>query len=175
MNLYDKRIKELAAKAGHFPPPGEGCVSCTLDNYLCGDRVTVAVEREQGGRPGSIGIETRGCLLTLAAAALICERGQGAGEGALRRAIGDVRALVAEGRAPPAAAWRDLEVFSPVHVHKHRHECVLLPFEALEACLDGLAGPVAEAVPAAAEKTGVNPLVWIIGGAVVLGVLYFLI
>ena len=139
MTLYDKRIKELASRAGRFPPPGGTCVSRTLDNYLCGDRVTLAVEGGDG-RLGSIGIEARGCLLTLAAAALICERGQGSTAGALRRAIGDVRALVGEGRAPPAAAWRDLEVFSPVHVHKHRHDCVLLPFEALEACLDGLAG-----------------------------------
>ena len=139
MNLYDKRLKELAAKAGGYPPPQGSYVTRTLDNYLCGDRVTVAVEGGEGGGPGSIGIEARGCLLTLAAAALICERGQGAGANALRRAIGDMRALVADGLAPPAAAWRDLEVFSPVHGHKHRHECVLLPFEALEACLDGLA------------------------------------
>lgn len=139
MTLYDKRIKELASRAGRFPPPGGTCVSRTLDNYLCGDRVTLAVE-EGGGRLGSIGIEAKGCLLTLAAATLICERGQGSTADALRRAIGDARALVGEGRAPPAAAWRDLEVFSPVHVHKHRHDCVLLPFEALEACLDGLSG-----------------------------------
>ena len=36
--------------------------------------------------------------------------------------------------------YLDNAVFSPVHGHKHRHDCVLLPFEALEACLDGLAG-----------------------------------
>lgn len=140
MKLYDKRIKEMASKAGGFPPPQGRCVTRTLDNYLCGDRVTVAVEGGEGGRLGSIGIEARGCLLTLAAAALICERGQGASDDALRRAIGDARALVADGRAPCGPAWEDLEVFSPVHGHKHRHECVLLPFEALEACLDGLAG-----------------------------------
>ena len=140
MTLYDKRIKELASRAGRFPPPGGTCVSRTLDNYLCGDRVTLALEGNDGGGLGSIGIEARGCLLTLAAAALICERGQDSTAESLRRAIGDARALVADGRAPRAAAWRDLEVFSPVHGHKHRHDCVLLPFEALEACLDGLAG-----------------------------------
>lgn len=139
MTLYDKRIKELASQAGSFPPPTGTCVSRTLDNYLCGDRVTLAVEGG-GDRLGAIGIEARGCLLTLAAAALICERGQDSTTESLRRAIGDARALVADGRAPRAAAWRDLEVFSPVHGHKHRHECVLLPFEALEACLDALAG-----------------------------------
>ena len=40
---------------------------------------------------------------------------------------------------------------------------------------EAVAGPAPEGVPAAAEKTGTNPLVWIIGGAVVLGILYFLI
>ena len=40
---------------------------------------------------------------------------------------------------------------------------------------EAVAGPAPEAVPAAAEKTGTNPLVWIIGGAVVLGILYLLI
>jgi carbon monoxide dehydrogenase subunit G len=40
---------------------------------------------------------------------------------------------------------------------------------------EAVVGPAPEAVPAAVEKTGTNPLVWIIGGAVVLGILYFLI
>ena len=139
MNLYDRRIKDLASRAGSFPPPDGDCVSRTLDNYLCGDRLTLAA-CGVGGRVGSIGTEVRGCLLTLAAAALICDQGPDSSAEALRRAIADARALIREGRAPPAAAWRDIEVFSPVHGHKHRHDCVLLPFEALEACLDGLDG-----------------------------------
>jgi nitrogen fixation NifU-like protein len=40
--------------------------------------------------------------------------------------------------APEAAgrSWPELAAFAPVHAHKSRHECVLLPFEALIRALD---------------------------------------
>ena len=35
--------------------------------------------------------------------------------------------------------WPELAAFAPVHAHKSRHECVLLPFEALyQAALSGI-------------------------------------
>jgi hypothetical protein len=33
-------------------------------------------------------------------------------------------------------SWPELAAFVPVHAHKSRHECVLLPFEALIRTLD---------------------------------------
>jgi hypothetical protein len=33
-------------------------------------------------------------------------------------------------------SWPELAAFAPVHAHKSRHECVLLPFEALIRALD---------------------------------------
>jgi NifU-like protein involved in Fe-S cluster formation len=32
--------------------------------------------------------------------------------------------------------WPELAAFTPVHAHKSRHDCVLLPFEALAQALD---------------------------------------
>jgi nitrogen fixation NifU-like protein len=35
--------------------------------------------------------------------------------------------------------WPELAAFAPVHAHKSRHDCVLLPFAALTQALDQLA------------------------------------
>jgi nitrogen fixation protein NifU and related proteins len=54
----------------------------------------------------------------------------------LRTVASDLGEAIA--REPHAAgrAWPELAAFAPVHAHKSRHECVLLPFEALIRALD---------------------------------------
>ena len=74
----------------------------------------------------------RGCLLCQASASALASVAAGrdaAGVEAARRDA--LRALGREEGAPaePFAA------FAPVKPHKSRHECVLLPFEALKAAL----------------------------------------
>lgn len=109
--------------------------TATVDNPLCGDRVTIDLRRAAPGGPVSeIGQVVRGCVLCEAAAVLIVEAGTGAAEAELRAAAESVRAMLATGAAPdpPAAApWEKAAMFLPVHAHKSRHDCVLLPFRAL--------------------------------------------
>jgi nitrogen fixation NifU-like protein len=110
-------------------------VSVTVDNPLCGDRVTLDLSFEDG-RVREVGHKVRGCLLCQAAAVTIGERAPGETPDALREVAGTLGAAVA--RAPETAGrlWPELAVFAPVHAHKSRHECVLLPFEALTRALD---------------------------------------
>jgi nitrogen fixation NifU-like protein len=78
----------------------------------------------------------RGCLLCQAAAAAIGARAPGETSAALRAIAQDLSDAIA--RAPETAGrrWSELAAFAPVHAHKSRHECVLLPFEALIQALD---------------------------------------
>lgn len=114
--------------------------SATVDNPLCGDRVTVDIRRSGpagGARVSEIGQVVRGCVLCEAAAAVIVEVGTGAAESDLRAASDRVRRMLEHGGPPPEGEWGKAGMFLPVRPHPSRHDCVLLPFQALLEALDG--------------------------------------
>ena len=114
--------------------------SATVDNPLCGDRVTIDIRwDEPGGRDRmlEIGQVVRGCVLCEAAASVIVEAGTGVSAADLRAASDRVRGMIEDGGPPPEGAWRKAEMFLPVRPHPSRHDCVLLPFQALLEALDG--------------------------------------
>jgi nitrogen fixation NifU-like protein len=129
--LYQARIVALArskAGAGKLATPTR---SARRDNPLCGDRVTIDVTLENG-RIAELAHQVRGCLLCQASAAALATSALGrdaAGVAELRhdaeRAIGREAGLARE----------PFDAFAPVAGHKSRHECVLLPFEALQDAL----------------------------------------
>ena len=112
--------------------------SATVDNPLCGDRVTIDVRRDGPAGPVSaIGQVVRGCVLCEAAASLIAEAAVGAADPDLRAAADRIRRMIREDGPPPEDAWRKAEMFLPVRNFKSRHDCVLLPFQALLEALRG--------------------------------------
>lgn len=131
--LYDQAIVATAretAKAERLPAPD---VTVEEDNPLCGDRIALDLAFADG-RIAAVGHKTRGCLLTRAAAVVLARRAVGADPAELRAAIAGLRALLAgRGGDPP---WPELAMFEPVRAVASRHDCVLLPFRALETALD---------------------------------------
>jgi nitrogen fixation NifU-like protein len=118
---------------------GEGRIagaaaSITVDNPLCGDRVTLDLETGDGAVK-AIGHEVKGCLLCAAAAATIAAFGQNRSPSELREMSTAARALIKDG-TPVPEKFAGLRVFTPVHAAKSRRDCVLLPFEALGKALD---------------------------------------
>ena len=104
--------------------------TATVDNPLCGDRVTLDLAVKDS-RIEAIGHHVRGCLLCEAAAATIAEYCRGNGKAELEAMSAAARKLMAEGGALEPR-WQCLEIFRPVHQAKSRRDCVLLPFEALK-------------------------------------------
>lgn len=128
--LYHMALVERARAAfGKGRLPGASS-SATVDNPLCGDRVTLDLSIKDG-RIAEIAHHVRGCLLCEAAAATIAEHGRGADRATLEAMSTAARALMAEGGALDPQ-WQCLEIFRPVHSAKSRRDCVLLPFEALK-------------------------------------------
>jgi nitrogen fixation protein NifU and related proteins len=137
-DLYHQAILDLAREAtghGRLPAPQ---VSIRVDNPLCGDRVTLDLDL-QDGRVSALGHQVRGCLLCQAAAAVIGARALGQTPAALCETTERLRRLIVDGPgaegAAPDGLWPELAAFAPVHRHKSRHECVLLPFVALGRAL----------------------------------------
>lgn len=135
-DLYQERLLALA-DAGY----GEGRldspdVTLTRDNPLCGDWVTLDLRCDETGRVAAIGHHVRGCVLCRAAANLLAQQAIGKDAVALatlQRSIKD--GLRGRDALPTAEPWQDLAVFEPAAAHKSRHECVLLPFEAVVEAL----------------------------------------
>jgi nitrogen fixation NifU-like protein len=126
--LYNDAIIALAKanhRAGRLSAPD---VSTTCDNPLCGDRVTIDLAFD-GGRVGDLAQKTRGCLLTQAAASLIGQHARGLSTEEVRQAKAALERILSGEDA--AAGWPELAMFAPVAAIKSRHECALLPFQAL--------------------------------------------
>lgn len=127
--LYHQRLvaraRGAAGKGRLEAPDG----SATIDNPLCGDRVTIEVKLADG-RIAALAHQTRGCLLCEAAAALIGAAAVGESLPAIGEAVAAAKSVV-EGAAAPAGRWAALEEFGPVRAVKSRRDCVLLPFRAL--------------------------------------------
>ena len=133
--LYQEQIVALAKArtgAGKLDHPSG---SARRDNPLCGDRVTMDVRTDQAGRIIELAHQVRGCLLCQAAASALAGSAPGhdlAGVTALRRGLHKVIGRPVEGPAEGEALFA---AFAPVRDHKARHDCVNLPFDALEAAL----------------------------------------
>ena len=130
--IYQTELLKLAARARGAGRLDEPRLSARVDNPLCGDRVTIDLRLDEDGRIEAFGTEVKACLLCQASASLIGEYAAGrttADFGALRDQLDEM--LKREG-PPPNGAFEGFKAFLPVRPHKSRHECVLLPFDALK-------------------------------------------
>ncbi|MCB2054032.1 MAG: iron-sulfur cluster assembly scaffold protein [Geminicoccaceae bacterium] len=127
-DLYDDALVALAkAKdgAGRLDAP-DGTAS--VDNPLCGDRVTIDVTLD-GARVDGFAQKARGCILTQAAAGMIARHAHGLDAGdieALRARVRDFLSSAGDG-----ADWPEMALFEPVRTVRSRHDCVLIAFDAL--------------------------------------------
>jgi nitrogen fixation protein NifU and related proteins len=141
-DLYHRAIVELARQAAGAVRLDAPQASAMVDNPLCGDRVTIELALADG-RVQAVGHQVRGCMLCQAAAAAIAARAPGQTPAALRAVAGGLERAVRTDPAGLAGLWSELEAFAPVHRHKSRHDCVLLPFQALVRALDRAGDPSA--------------------------------
>ena len=103
----------------------------TLDNPLCGDRVTLDVNVTDG-KITAVGHRVRGCMLCEASASLVARDAIGTDTNSIAGARDKLEALLKKGAEVSSdGSWSTVTTFGPVAEFKSRHECVLLPFEAL--------------------------------------------
>ena len=134
-DLYQDELVRLARAATGAGRLEGAHGAATLDNPLCGDRVTFEV-RVEAGRIAAVAHRVRGCLLCEACASLLGEAAPGTTAAGLGEGRAAAAALLARGAPPPGdGRWRRLALFAPVREVRSRHRCVLLPFEALGEAL----------------------------------------
>jgi NifU-like protein involved in Fe-S cluster formation len=134
-DLYHQAIVDLARRAADAERLQAPQASATVDNPLCGDRVTIDLDLEDG-RVRAVGHKVRGCMLCQASAVAIAAHAPGATPADLRAVAARLDRAIRQDPAELATLWPELQVFAPVHRHKSRHDCVLLPFKALLRALE---------------------------------------
>ena len=134
-DLYQKAIIGKAREATGAGTLEKPDAHVTVDNPVCGDRVTMEI-RLSDGNVAAVAHKVRGCLLCEAAASVIGTNAPGATHAEIAAAREAVTALIEDGVKIPADGWSELSIFHPVTAHKSRYNCVLLPFEALSRALD---------------------------------------
>jgi SUF system NifU family Fe-S assembly protein len=131
--LYQRAIMDRAkapVRAGRLPSPD---TSATVDNPLCGDRVTIDLKLD-GGKIVDISQHVRGCALCQASASVLAEAAIGQTATDIKAVRDQLKAMLG-GSDAPGGPWQELGIFTPVRRYKSRHECVLLPFDALSQAL----------------------------------------
>ncbi len=132
--LYQDAILAEARKATGAGAMPDADVRVTVDNPLCGDRVTLEL-RLARGTIDAIRHKVRGCVLCQAAASVIARKAPGTAPDRLAEVEDAVRVMLRSGSELPPVAWPELRIFRPVAEHRSRHECVLLPLVALRRAI----------------------------------------
>lgn len=127
--LYHQALVGLA-RAARGAGRLAGAATGSRENPLCGDKVAVDVSLRDG-RIAAFAQRTRGCLLCEAAASLLGGAAPGRTPAEVAEARARLEAMLREGGAAPGGPFAELQVFTPVREVRSRHECVLLPFDAL--------------------------------------------
>jgi nitrogen fixation NifU-like protein len=132
-SLYQQTLLDLARSADGAGSLARPQASATLDNPVCGDRVTIELSLE-ANRVAELAHTVRGCVLCAATAGVIGRHAPGLAPDALRRLREEFEAMIRDG-GPTPEAWPEFAAFEPVRTARSRHECVLLPFAALAEAL----------------------------------------
>jgi nitrogen fixation NifU-like protein len=125
--LYHDAILALAKDRRHAGRLEAPTHSHTSDNPLCGDRVTIDVERAPDGSVRRIGHFVRGCMLCQASAAALAASVEGQNPAAFVAAEVALARVLAGQDTPENGVWT---AFSPVARHTSRLDCVRLPLVA---------------------------------------------
>ena len=128
--LYAKPLLRLAANAlgsGRLDPfDAKG----HAHNPTCGDRVSVTLQLDDGGRIKKIAHETSACVLSQASASILGAHLEGRDAAAVHKLREQVTAMLNEGDIPPAP-FEDYAALKGAAIYRNRHTCVLLPIDAV--------------------------------------------
>lgn len=136
-DIYQDGIKQLARTMIASKKLDQPDTSVRLDNRLCGDRVDIELCCNDGVVT-QLHHKVRGCLLCEAATNIVAQHGVGATIAELENITEQLINFLNNNdnsSLPFISSWQKLNLFSPVSQHKSRHQCVLLPFQAVQQAL----------------------------------------
>jgi NifU-like protein involved in Fe-S cluster formation len=137
-DIYNSKILDLAANMPRIARLAHPDATASARSKLCGSEITVDVALKNG-RVSDFGQVVKACLLGQATAAVVGREIVGTTPEEFRTVGNTVRAMLKDGGAAPLGKWADLRVLEPVRDYKHRHEAVMIVFDAVNKALDEIA------------------------------------
>jgi NifU-like protein involved in Fe-S cluster formation len=138
-DVYSDAILEAAAAIPPARRLAAPDATARKASRVCGSEVLVDLKMA-GDKVADIGLTAKACALGQASASILARSIAGASATELYRLRDEMRAMLKEGRPPPAGArWKALAALAPIRDYPERHASTLLVFEAVCACLDEIA------------------------------------
>lgn len=120
--------------------------SCSRNNPLCGDEITVFVH-EEGGKIAEVSFVGQGCSISQSSASMMTEAVTGRSVEEAQRLIGDFRGMMAGQFDPSDDEFGDLVALKGVVKYPIRIKCAVLAWDVLQEALEGSDGEAAGAAP----------------------------
>ncbi len=117
-------------------------LSCSRNNPLCGDEITVFVH-EEGDTVAGVTFLGQGCSISQSSASMMTEAVAGKTVGEAEKLIGDFRGMMAGDVEPDEDEFGELVALKGVVKYPIRVKCAVLAWDVLHEALNGGAGRAA--------------------------------
>jgi nitrogen fixation protein NifU and related proteins len=111
-------------------------LSCTKNNPLCGDEITVLV-REDGDTIAEVTFQGAGCSISQSSASMMTEAVTGKKVDEAKALAGDFRGMMAGEVEPDEDGFGDLVALKGVVKYPIRIKCAVLAWDVLQEALEG--------------------------------------
>ncbi len=117
-------------------------LSCSRNNPLCGDEITVFVH-EEGDTVAGVTFLGQGCSISQSSASMMTEAVAGKTVGEAEKLIGDFRGMMAGDVEPDEGEFGELVALKGVVKYPIRVKCAVLAWDVLHEALNGGGGRAA--------------------------------
>jgi len=136
--LYKEVILDHYKKPRNRREAEAATVSCSRNNPLCGDDITVTAHVE-GDLISDIGFEGQGCSISMASASMMTEAVKGKTTGDAEKVTAAFRGMMSGEVEPDEDAFGELVALKGVVKYPVRIKCAVLAWDVLQEALE--AGP----------------------------------
>lgn len=138
--LYQEVILDHSRKPRNFGTLENATNASEGFNPICGDRYTVYLVLD-GDKIQEISFQGSGCAISKASASIMTEMLKGKTKTEAEQIFHEFHDLIMKGGEVGPALGK-LAVMAGVHKFPNRIKCAILPWHAVEACLEGKKDPV---------------------------------
>lgn len=128
--LYPKPILRLASEAQGAGRLADPDATVTRVNPLCGDKIVVDIKRK-GDAIAALGYDAKACVLCQASASALGAAAVGHDKADIDHLRAALDGMLKASGTPPGGAFARFADLAPVAAFPSRHQCVLLPIDAL--------------------------------------------
>jgi nitrogen fixation NifU-like protein len=121
-------------------------LSCSQNNPLCGDEITVFVNVKDG-QIAEVAFQGAGCSISQSSASMMTEAVQGRTVDEARGLTNDFRGMMAGELEPDEDEFGDLIALKGVVKYPIRIKCAVLAWDVLQEALEGAQGQAAGSAP----------------------------